>query len=150
MSFTTLLRAVSVEWSSVSWLKKFQEIITTVFARCCLNMFCKTWLIVSKLYTQANKTQHWEINHSHLCQIETLLSKLTSLSHMNTLSDQQQHTSLLYIKHCSLLFSLFLFSSTEATFSQQPKNEILNSKSLHYSSVFYSTVNSVKAKIKQK
>jgi len=30
---------------------------------------------VSKLYTQANKTQHWEINHSHLCQIETLLSK---------------------------------------------------------------------------
>ena len=68
---------------------------------------------------------------------------------MNTLSDQQQHTSLLYIKNCSLLFSMFLFSSTEGMFSQQPKNEILNSKSLHYFSIFYSTVNSVKSKIKQ-
>ena len=28
---------------------------------------------------------------------------------MNTLSDQQQHTSLLYIKHCSLPYSLFQF-----------------------------------------
>ena len=38
----------------------------------CLNTFCKIWLIVSKLHTQANKSQHWEIYHSHLCQIETL------------------------------------------------------------------------------
>ena len=33
------------------------------FARC-LNTLCKTWLNVLKLYTQAYKTQHWEINHS--------------------------------------------------------------------------------------
>ena len=38
---------------------------------------------------------------------------------MNTLSDQQQHTSLLFIKHSSLSCSLFLFSSTEGTFSTQ-------------------------------
>ena len=55
-----------------------QHFFFTVFARC-LNTFCKTWVIVSKLNTQANKTQHWEIYHSHLCQIETLLSNLTIL-----------------------------------------------------------------------
>ena len=61
---------------------------------------------------------------------------------MNTLLDQQQHTSLLYIKHCSLLFTLFLFSSTEGIFTtkqhqhnQQPKNLIVNT--VHYSAVQY-------------
>lgn len=44
----------------------------TVLARC-LNMFSKTWLSVSNLYTQEKKTEHWEINHSHLCQIETTI-----------------------------------------------------------------------------
>ena len=76
-----------------------------------LNTFCKTLLIVSKLNTLKLNTK---INRSHLCQIETAIE-------MNTLSDKQQHTSLLYIKHCSLSCSLFLFSSTESTFSQQPK-----------------------------
>lgn len=54
--------------------KRRNCIFITVFARC-LNTFCKTSLIVPKLYTQVNMTQHWEIYHSHLCQIEALLSK---------------------------------------------------------------------------
>ena len=52
----------------------FSRFLLLVFAYS-LHMFCKIWLIVSKLYTQANKTQHWEINYLHVCQIETLLSK---------------------------------------------------------------------------
>ena len=51
-----------------------ERFLFTVFAHC-LNTFCKTVLIVPKLYTQVNMTQHWEIYHSHLCQSETLLSK---------------------------------------------------------------------------
>ena len=111
----------------------------TGFARC--STFCKTWFILSRLNAQANKTNHWEIYHSRLCQIETLLLKPNnplSKSHsddkvihtcrpiiMNTLSNQWQHT-LLYIKHCSLSCSLFLFTSTKGTLSPQPKNRILN------------------------
>ena len=109
----------------------------TVFFNC-LNTFCKIWLIASKLNTQANKTtlgnkpftsmsnwnsaietQQFFVKMALWCQNET------HLHHMNTLSDQQQHTGLLYIKHCSLSCSLFLFSSTEGTFSPQPKYQIL-------------------------
>jgi hypothetical protein len=45
-------------------------------------------------------------------------------------------SSILYIKHCSLPYSLFLFSSTEGTFSQQPKNRILNT--VHCSTLQFS------------
>lgn len=60
--------------SKILWENQKQAVASTVFAHC-LNTFWKTSLIVPKLYTQVNMTQHWEIYHSHLCQIETLLSK---------------------------------------------------------------------------
>ena len=117
-------------------------------------------LIGSKLYTQANKTQHSEINHSHLCQIEPLLSKpklcyqnltilcqnvtlmtkwCTHLHHMNTLLDQQQNTLLHYT-----VFIQF----HRRHFHNNQNNLILNT--VHCSTVLYNTVNSVKAKIKLK
>ena len=73
-----------------------------------------------------------------LCQNVTSGQNDEHLYH--TLSDQQQHTSLVYINHCSLSYPLLLFSSTEGTFSEKSKNQMLNT--VHRSTVLYSAVNS--------
>lgn len=98
----------------------------------CLNTFCKT---VSKLDMLANKPHHREINLSHLCQMESLLSKpnnplskchsedkmVPTWHHRNT----HYQISLLSIKRSSRSFSLFIylflfvFTSTEGTYSQE-------------------------------
>lgn len=75
----------------------FESAHVTVFARC-LNTFCKTSLIVLKLYTQVNMTQHWQIYHSHLCQIKTLLSKPNNpLSNCNS-DDKITHSCIMCIQ----------------------------------------------------
>ena len=89
----------------------------TVFVRC-LNTFWKTWLIASKLNTQANRTLHWEIYIDIYDELKLCYRNLEIL----TLSGQQQYTNLLDIKHCSLSCSLFLVSSTEGRFSQPKKS----------------------------
>jgi hypothetical protein len=60
---------------------------------------------------------HWEIYIDIYDELKLCYRNLEIL----TLSGQQQYTNLLDIKHCSLSCSLFLFSSTEGRFSQQPK-----------------------------
>ena len=72
----------------------------TVFAHC-LNTFCSTWLAVPKLYTQAHRTQHLEINHSHLCQIETLQPKPNNPLSKCHSDDKIAHTCILW-KHCHI------------------------------------------------
>ena len=78
------------------------------------HVFCKTCLIASKLNTQANKTQHCE-NTIHIYCMSNLNSAIETqqsfvkislwwqndphLHHTNTLSDQQPHTSLLYMTY---------------------------------------------------
>ena len=60
-----------------------------------VNTFCKIWLAVPKLYTQAHRTQHLEINHSHLCQIETLQSKPNNPLSKCHSDDKIAHTCIL-------------------------------------------------------
>lgn len=59
--------------------------------------------------------------------------------HVDALSDQWQHTHLLYIKHCSFSISLFLFSSTEGKCCKQLKQETLSLKSLYQLCIFFGT-----------
>ena len=55
--------------------------------------FCPL-LFVSKLET-VFKTQHWEIHHPHLCQIETPLSKPNNpLSKWHS-NDKMRHTCII-------------------------------------------------------
>ena len=98
----------------------------TVFAHC-LNTFCKTWLIVSQQTSKYDTTLgHTPFTSTSNCNSAIETSKQffvkmslrwqndTHLYHMNTLSDQQQHTSLLYINHCSLSYSLFLLTTKKS------------------------------------
>lgn len=114
--------------------------------------FCPLLRHILQNFAQCQNSTHkhtihpWEINHSCLCQFETLPSKPSNPvlkmfcwwqndSHwhnLNTLSDQQQHTRLLYIKHCSLSFLIFLVSWMEGFFLKL-KMETLSLKLLHKS-----------------
>ena len=72
---------------------------------------------------------------SHLCQIELLSSTVETLSKPNNhllkshSDDQMIHTCIIWI-HFQISShtqsSIFTDSSTEGTFSQQPKNQIIN------------------------
>lgn len=97
-------------WAEPAGQPKERQSEKLVFAHC-LNMFRKTWIIQSKLYTHKHtrhncgKWWYWWQNDTHLHQMNKR--------------------------------AIFHFSSMEGMFSPQPETEVLNLKS-HFRSAFYS------------
>lgn len=138
-------------WTAPSWpeLQDSRPLVPLLIPSCapliydsfcrCLNTFSKTWLIVSKLFKQANQTQHWEINHSHLRQTETQRPLITTwfllASHENTFRPAATYLS----TFSSITYPLHCLCSVPQKEHFHNKNETLRLKSWHYGHVFSGT-----------